>query len=141
MSTDDLTARVRDHLAHADTLPRGLAIALLSELADEADRLRGELARTEQQIHEDNGFIDRIVDLEAENERLASIAFIHNGCETIRRKGVQAVLEQRDAARAALERVRAWVDGADSEVLHEYDWGWGYGAAVKDARNALEGES
>lgn len=40
VSTDDLMARVRDHLAHVDTLPLGLAIALVSELADEVDRLR-----------------------------------------------------------------------------------------------------
>lgn len=98
MSTDDLTARVHDHLAHADTLPRGLAISLVSDLADEVDRLR------------------------AENERLASIEFIHNGCETIRRRDVQAVLDQRDEARAEADRFRTlWDRHGKNDLLAERD--------------------
>ena len=38
----------------------------LEDAEAEAERLRGDLERTEQQIHEDGGFIDRIVDLEGQ---------------------------------------------------------------------------
>ncbi|MFJ2298132.1 hypothetical protein [Oerskovia paurometabola] len=113
MSTDDLTARVRDHLAHADSLPRGLAISLVSELADEVDRLRarevlhGEAAETSRRI--EDGQLQRIIQVEAE----------------------------RDAARAALGRVTElltlWARLASQQA--------NLGDVVLDLTRALEGES
>lgn len=50
---------------HAESLEREL-----DETLRELTEVRGQLERTEQQIHEDGGFIDRIVELEAENEML-----------------------------------------------------------------------
>ena len=99
MSTDDLIARVRDHLAHADTLPHGLAIALVSELADEVDRLR------------------------AEADRYRTLWDRH---------GKNDLLAERDAARAALERVRAIATLAEHGAS---------GFAIADAlTEALEGK-
>ncbi|MBE7701238.1 hypothetical protein H9623_13125 [Oerskovia sp. Sa1BUA8] len=84
MSTDDLTPRAREW---ARTRATGIG-ALVSELADEVDRLR------------------------AENERYRNLWDRH---------GKNDLLAERDAARAALERVRALTDrieGIDSDFAH-----------------------
>lgn len=56
--------------------------------------------------------------LRVENERLSAIEFIHNGCETIRRKDVQAVLDQCAEAQAALERVQGVAAVIADECAH-----------------------
>lgn len=66
--------------------------AVLDPICAELNRLRGQLERTEAQLHEDGGFIERTVEAEAEGRRLWGVASVLRG--------------ERDEARAAVERVR-----------------------------------
>ncbi|MBD7949607.1 hypothetical protein [Oerskovia rustica] len=111
MSTDDLTRRARAEVLVLNAVPNGQAVytqELLSELADEVDRLRAE-----------NAYLQHISDTYDEVMPLL-------GQTTI----------ERDAARAALERVTdlltLWARLASQQA--------NLGDVVHDLTRALEGE-
>lgn len=72
----------------------------------------------------------KVRELEAENDRLANIAFLHGGCETIRRKDVEYLLSRAEAAEATIRLVKAVVGAVDcgrlglpcTDTLEEERW-------------------
>lgn len=129
MSTDDLTARARRWLTDAlPHNPRGL----VSELADEVDRLRAERDEWAAQWRGADDMFGAMRDerdeLRAINERSES-AFTALAADLAQKSGDRAqFLAERDAARAALGRVRALTDTPHAWVL------------VRDIEQALEGK-
>lgn len=128
MSTDDLVRRARAEVP---------TFALVSELADEVDRLRAErldliASRAEFQRAADRRTAERdaaraeadryrtLWDRHGKNDLLAEV-------DRLRARNVQ-FLAERDAARAALERVRALTDTPHAWIL------------VRGIEQALEGK-
>ena len=99
MSTDDLTARLRNHLAHSCALTRGLAISLLREATDEVDRLGAALRETVAA----RNYAMRQRDEEAR----AKVGNID---------ALNTAITERNAAQAEVERLRAALSAVNTTV-------------------------
>jgi chromosome segregation ATPase len=95
--------------------------AEVSELRDNEARLLRVNADLEDQIHEDGGFIDRIVALEEENSNLlARIITLEESVEYLRTSRAEARAE-RDGYRNELESLR---DDIASREGYDVEDGW-----------------
>lgn len=107
MSTDDLTARARAEARYLEMEGYDLTSALVSELADEVDRLRErgrlhrEAAETNRRIEE--GQLQRIVTLEGECDEWA---MQWRGADDM----FADMIDKRDVLKAALERIKDLIE-------------------------------
>lgn len=132
MSTDDLTARARARAEAAKWFEGSATAALVSELADEVDRLRALHADLTARL----GYGDGITEPQADNDTIV------RGVDQDRMDAHDA-WEERDAARAALERVRGVRAQHPVCDVHPEDdsAACGWKRTVIDIDEALEGES
>lgn len=99
----------RDREDRYEQTIKGLEIEL-HEAKTERDAARGELARTEEQIHERGGFVDRLVDLEFDQP--ATQVATEESAKALISEGVAALVKARNPTQEGTY-VNGWIVAAE----------------------------